>query len=313
VAIRAVGICGSDRHYFLHGGLGSFKQKLPMAMGHEAAGVVRESKSKQFKPGDRVAIEPATHCGTCDCCAMGRQNLCRSGTFLGANGPGACADYLVVHEQQLCVIPDDMSFECAALLEPLGVALHALRRHEPLPTESVTVFGCGSIGLSVLFLLKKEGIRQIFMIDRLAYRATFAKQFGATASFTLDDPYGEHIRKEMGNCGTSLTIDAAGNDLSVNGCLEMASTGGHVILIGIPETDTVAINPHKMRIKELTLWNCRRSNRTLETCIGIMEDDRALEGTITHRFPLESLQQGLEVASNYLDSVIKCVITNDRG
>ncbi len=310
VSIRAVGICGSDRHYFLHGGLGSFKQKLPMPMGHEPAGIVVESKSKNFKAGDRVAIEPATHCGSCYGCSLQRENLCGSGTFMGANSAGALADYVVVSDTQLEKIPDSMSFEMAALLEPLGILKHAMNLHRPQGTDAATIFGCGPIGLSMLYLLKKAGLKQVFMIDRLPYRCAFAKSFGATETFALGDPYEKAIKVRTGGIGTQLTIDAAGDDDSIDGCIRVSAPGGHMLFVGIPESDYVRFNPHKMRTKELVIHNVRRSNRTLQDCIKLTAGDGTLEKMISHRFPLESVQKAFEMVGNYSDGVIKCMIVN---
>ncbi len=308
VAIRAAGLCGSDRHYFLHGGLGSFKQKLPMPMGHEAAGEVVESRSTKFQPGDRVAVEPARHCDACADCLRGKYNLCTRGTFMGANAQGAFSDYVAVHEKQLMKIPDAMSYEMGALLEPLGVVLHALNLHPVTPDDTATIFGCGPIGLSMLYILQKKGVERIFMVDRLPYRRAFAKEFGASATFLLGDPWQGEIREKTSGRGTSLNIDAAGEEASINGCMQTAMSAGHIMLIGIPETDFVPLNPHKMRMKELTLQNVRRSNQTLEECIRLTTGDDTLARMITHKLPLESLQKGLELTGDYQDGVIKCMI-----
>jgi L-iditol 2-dehydrogenase len=308
VKIRAAGLCGSDRHYFLHGGLGSFKQKLPMPMGHEAAGEVIESRSAKFQSGDRVALEPARQCDACTDCLKGKYNLCTRGTFMGANAQGAFSDYVTAHEKQLMKMPDAMSFEAGALLEPLGVVLHALNLHPVTANDTATIFGCGPIGLSMLYLLRKKGVKQVFMIDRIPYRTAFAKEFGATEVFMLEEPWKEMIKEKTEGRGTSLNIDAAGEESSINGCMETSSTAGHIMLIGIPETDTVPFNPHRMRVNELTLQNVRRSNQTLRDCISLTTGDDTLARMITHRLPLESLQKGLELTGNYQDGVIKCMI-----
>ena len=127
VKIKATGICGSDLHFFRHGGLGSFKEKLPMHMGHEPSGIVVDSNnSKLFKTGDRVAIEPGCSCVQCYWCREGKENLCTGGTFMGAGVQGAFADFVIVKNHQLVKMPDSMTFECGSLLEPVGVALHSM-------------------------------------------------------------------------------------------------------------------------------------------------------------------------------------------
>jgi L-iditol 2-dehydrogenase len=205
-------------------------------------------------------------------------------------------------------MPDAMSFEAGALLEPLGVVLHALNLHPVTANDTATIFGCGPIGLSMLYLLRKKGVKQVFMIDRIPYRTAFAKEFGATEVFMLEEPWKEMIKEKTEGRGTSLNIDAAGEESSINGCMETSSTAGHIMLIGIPETDTVPFNPHRMRVNELTLQNVRRSNQTLRDCISLTTGDDTLARMITHRLPLESLQKGLELTGNYQDGVIKCMI-----
>lgn len=312
VEMKAAGICGSDRHYFLHGGLGSFKQLLPMYMGHEPSGVVIDANgSPNFKTGDRVAIEPARHCNDCEWCVRGQYNLCLKSEFMGANAPGAFADYIVIHEKQAEKIPDSMSFEMAALMEPLGVALHAFNLIKPTPQESVIIFGCGSIGLSMLYLLKKSGFNKIYMIDRLKYRAEFAERFGATKSFAVEEDYLAEIKKLTLGKGTQLSIDAAGDELSINGCIQTASINGKVLLIGIPEDDYVPFNPHKMRIKQLVLQNVRRSNQTLADCLSIVGEDKKLLDVVSHRFKLDDIQKAFETVANYSDNVLKCMLTKN--
>ena len=166
VAMKSVGICGSDMHYFKEGGLGSFKNPLPMYMGHEPSGVIVDSNgSSKFKDGDRVAVEPGMPCVTSYWSMKGKHNLCEKGTFMGANSQGAFADYVVVEELQLVKIPDSMSFNLASLLEPLGACLHTANLLEPKFTESATIFGSGPIGLCMFSILKKMGLKEIYMID----------------------------------------------------------------------------------------------------------------------------------------------------
>jgi L-iditol 2-dehydrogenase len=186
VAMKSVGICGSDMHYFKEGGLGSFKNPLPMYMGHEPAGVVVDANgSTKFKDGDRVAVEPGMPCITSYWSLKGKHNLCEKGTFMGANSQGAFADYVVVEELQLVKIPDSMSFNLASLLEPLGVCLHTANLIEPKFTESATIFGAGPIGLCMFSILKKMGLKDIYMIDKLPYRVEFAKNLEQLTHFYL--------------------------------------------------------------------------------------------------------------------------------
>ena len=312
VAVKSVGICGSDMHYFLEGGLGTFKQNLPMYMGHEAAGVVvNYFKKGKFKKGDRVAIEPGRPCFYCEWCIKGKHNLCIKGTFMGANTQGAFADYVVVHESQLVIIPSSMSFNTAALMEPLGVALHAVNLVNPKNTKSAVIVGSGSIGLSILFMLKKIGLSEIYMVDRLPYRVRFAKKMGATKSYIFKEAK-NGILKSTNNEGAMYVFDTGGTQDSIGLCVDVVKTSGTIGLVGIPGVDSISYNPHKLRTKEVTLKNVRRSNQTLEDCIMMFSKDKNLEKLITHEYKFEKIQNAFNLVSKYKGSVIKCVVRNGK-
>lgn len=311
VAIKSVGICGSDIHYFLEGGLGSFKQKLPMEMGHEPAGMVINSLAQEeFKKGDRVTIEPGRACFFCKWCVSGRQNLCLNVKFMGANAPGALADYVVVHKSQLAKIPAKMSFKMAALLEPLGIGLHAVNLIQPKNTESAVIFGAGPIGLCLMKILQKTGMKEIYLVDTLPYRVKFAEKMGATGAYVYRDAVAK-IKKITNNVGATYTFDAAGTQDSITACGELVSVGGTVGLIGIPTEDLITYNPHRLRTKEIRIQNVRRSNQTMHDCVKLFSDDFELEKMITHSFELNDVQKGFDLVSKFKDNVIKCVITNN--
>ncbi|MEK7669382.1 MAG: alcohol dehydrogenase catalytic domain-containing protein [Patescibacteria group bacterium] len=311
VAIKSVGICGSDIHYFLEGGLGSFKQKLPMEMGHEPSGVVVDSLADgEFNERDRVTIEPGRACFFCSWCVKGKHNLCENVKFMGANAPGALADYVIVHRSQLAKIPAKMSYKMAALLEPLGIGLHAANLIQPKNTESVVIFGAGPIGLCLMKILQKAGMSEIYMIDILPYRVKFAEKMGATKAFLFRDAIAE-IKKLTNNRGTTYTFDAAGAQDSITACGELVSVGGTIGLIGIPTDDFIKYNPHRLRTKEIRIQNVRRSNQTMHDCVKLFSNDFELEKIITHSFDFKDVQKGFDLVSAFKGNVIKCVITND--
>jgi L-iditol 2-dehydrogenase len=312
VAMKSVGICGSDMHYFKEGGLGSFKNPLPMYMGHEPSGIIVDSNgSEKFKEGDRVAVEPGMPCVTSYWSMKGKHNLCEKGTFMGANAQGAFADYVIVEELQLVKIPDNMSYNLASLLEPLGVCLHTANLIEPKFTESATIFGAGPIGLCMYSILEKAGVKDIFMVDKLPYRVKFAKEFGASESFLLADDYNKKIKELTHGMGTTMAIDTGGTAESIDGCINVSSVNGKVALIGIPEADFVNYNPHRMRTKELTIKNVRRSNQTLDDCVKHYTGDNNIEKIISHEFNFEDIQNAFDLVADYGDQVLKCIIKNN--
>lgn len=309
VKMEAVGICGSDLHYYLHGGLGSFKQKMPMEMGHEPAGIVVESKSKRFKEGDRVAIEPGLSCGNkCKCCEKGRHNLCSSVKFMGATDLGAFRDYAILSDRQLEKIPDAMSFEEASLMEPIGIAVHCMNRVNPQIGDSITIFGAGMIGISALLVAKKVGIKKVIMVDPLNSRLEMAKNYGATETVIADEKCLDVIKDLTNGEGTSICIDAAGKAITINNCFSAASLGGKVAIMGIPSEDYVSLNPHKMRIKELDIINVRRNNLTLPQCVALFSEDRSIINLVTNNSELEDIQSSFESCVENPQAVLKHMI-----
>lgn len=312
VQIKAVGICGSDLHYFLEGGMGSFKEKLPMSMGHEPAGIVVDNNGSQwFSNGDRVAIEPGLACRHCLYCLRGQHNLCSRIVFMGAKGaPGAFQEYMIIHESQLLKIDDNLSFEEGALFEPLGVAYHALNLINFRIHSTVAIFGVGPVGLCVLAMVKKAGAGKVFVIDKLDYRLQFARSY-YNADYIMNEEIDvvEFIKENTGGLGVNVAFDAAGKQNTVDRCFEVAAPGGKVVLIGIPTYDFLQYNPHKARIKELTVFNVRRSNQALHTCHDIVKRGEInVKNMITHRSKLEDIQKIFEIAGGYKDGVIKAMV-----
>ena len=311
VAVKSVGICGSDIHYFLEGGLGTFKQKLPMEMGHEPAGVVMDSlDNREFKQGDRVAIEPGRACLLCSWCLKGKHNLCLNVKFMGANAGGAFADYVIVHKNQLAKIPAKMSFKMAALLEPLGIGLHATNLIQPKRAERAVIVGAGPIGLCLMKILQKAGMSEIYMIDVLPYRVKFARKMGAGKAFLSRDAIAE-IKKATNNQGVIYAFDTAGTQNAITACGELVSAGGTIGLIGIPTDDFINYNPHRLRTKEIKIQNVRRSNQTIHDCVKLFSNDFELEKLVTHSFDFKDVQKGFDLVSTHKKNVIKCIITND--
>ena len=302
IKLLAVGICGSDLHFFRHCGLGSFKNPLPIDIGHEPSGIVVDSKSSLFAAGDSVAIEPGINCHKCKFCKKGLHNLCTNTKFLGANDIGAFRDYIILEPERLFKI-QNISFEKAALLEPLGVALHAINRVHCNIGEEVAILGSGTIGLCILSVLKKMGCK-VTIFDPLDYRLAFATRLGAdeTCINNANSKLVEFKNK------FSAVFDAVGTQDSMKKSVQLVATSGEICIVGIPEVDEIVINPHQMRVKEIILTNSRRSNQTLEMAYNLYYSDNQIEDIVTHCFPLEEIQTAFEMASGYLNGCVKIMI-----
>tara|TARA_R100000951_G_scaffold83290_1_gene71040 strand:- start:3669 stop:4685 length:1017 start_codon:yes stop_codon:yes gene_type:complete len=305
VKLKAVGICGSDLHYFKEGGLGSFKVPLPMGLGHEPSGEIVESNNVHFPVGTLVALEPGLVCHHCEYCVQGKHNLCKDVEFMSANAPGSFADYISVHVSQ-CFPVDKERFtpEMAALLEPLGVAAHTLNRLRPEPSSKFAIFGAGPIGLCLANWISHMGHEVTAIVDPLKYRTDIAVEKGWVTNGYNDD---EEVK---GIDQVDYVIDAAGFQNVIDKCYNVVKPGGKVALVGIPEVDSLEYNPHRMRIKEVDIVNVRRSNQNMDKLIDHYNRwDTEIESIVTHRFPLEDIQKAFEIAAGYEDDILKGMIT----
>ena len=314
VAMKAVGVCASDVHYYRDGRIGNHVCAFPQVLGHECAGKIAKTMgASSFHEGDRVAVEPGLPCMTCEHCKTGHFNRCPNVKFLGMPGlPGAFQEFLAFDEKQVIKIPDSLSFDEAALLEPMGVACHAVALAHIQKNETIAVFGAGAIGLLTLAIAKEYGAGESFIFDEHDFRLTHAKnEFHADHAVNVRDydPI-DYIQKQTTGRGVDVSFEAAGSSQSFEGALETARIGGRVFIIGIPAQDRISFNAHSLRRRELLVQNVRRSNGETRQCIDLLNQGRLKIGNLaTHHFPLERIAEAFEVAAGYKDNVVRAMIT----
>lgn len=313
VRVTAVAICGSDVHYYQHGRIGDQVLSAPMPLGHEFTGIV-EAAGHDYsgpRPGTRVAVEPGIHCGRCTQCRLGRPNLCPHVRFYGTPPvPGALREFVVHPGELLFALPSEVSDAAGALLEPLGIALYAVRQVGVTLGDTVLVLGAGPIGLLTAACARAAGAGRIIMTELLAYRIEFASRYVADA--VLDgskDVAAEVMRRTTGR-GADVVFECAGKPETVQQAVLAAAIGGRVGLVGIPETDEVPLAIHHARRRELALQNVRRSRFTLSQSIELVRRGSIrLDALATHFFALERTAEALELVAAYADGVIKAVVT----
>lgn len=291
VRVQSVGVCGSDLHWFGEGGIGDAKLDRPLVLGHEMAGLTAD--------GQRVAIDPAIPCGHCEFCERGHPNLCSNLVFAGhGHTDGSMRECMVWRDKSLFAIPDSLSFEDGAMLEPLGVAIHTVDLGKVKPGMSVAVIGCGPIGLLVIQMAKLSGASNIIATDKLPHRMGAAKAFGASQAFLAESgrELGE-IRAATSGRGVDVAFDASGAPDAVDMAFAAVSVGGKVILAGIPDEDKTTFTASIARRKGLTIKLVRRMKHTYPRAIELVSkglvDVRSL---VTHRFPLEQAAEAFRVA-----------------
>ncbi len=296
VRVSAVGICGSDLHWFNEAGIGDAHIAHPLILGHEFAGVVESGPLR----GRLVAVDPAVPCGRCEWCLTGRQNLCVNMHFAGhGEMDGALRTLLAWPAANLYPLPEPLDALDGAMLEPLGVALYALDLSPLRAGMSVGVFGCGPIGLLIIQLLRASGASHIIATDRLPHRLEAAESCGADRTFLVEDTT-DHaaIWAAAGQRGLDIAFEAAGDADALEAAVQAARPGGQVTVVGIPSDDRYAFTASSARRKELTVRIVRRMNHVYPRTIELAAAHRVnLHSLITHRFPLDQAPQAFQLAS----------------
>ncbi len=316
--VGAVGVCGSDLHTYEDGRIGDTVLQNPLVMGHEFAGTVAavgpdadSGLHQPLAPGQRVAVEPGLPCWHCDRCEEGHPNLCRTLHFMGLwPDDGALQDYVIVPSRNCFPIPDHFTMDDGALLEPLGVGLHAVDLAKIRVGKSVVVLGCGPIGLLIIRLAKLAGAMPVIAFDQFDWRLDAAKHWGADAVINIKggDPAAALLAQNGGR-GASVVFEAAWGGDAVGTAVEMADLGARVVLVGIPGDDRAGFKHSSARRKGLSLLLCRRMKHTYPRAIALADSGLfALQDLITHRFDLPQTGDAYALNAAYQDGVIKVMV-----
>jgi len=268
VRVTAVGICGSDLHWWDEGAIGDATLTHPLVLGHEGAGVIADGP----RSGERVAIDPAIPCETCRACRDGYRNLCYRIRFSGhGETDGMMREVMAWPSGLLHPLPDRVSDADGALLEPLGVAIHSADLgHLPFG-GTASVIGCGPIGLLLIQVLKAAGASSVLAVEPLPHRREAAGRLGADqvadpAAFTAGN-----LMAELTGFGVDVAFEAAGNDAGVELAMDSVRPGGRVVLGGIPGDDVIRFGASLARRKGLTIAMVRRMNEVYPRAISLAE------------------------------------------
>ena len=287
--VTAVGLCGSDRHWYEEGEIGETGLAAPLVLGHEFAAVIEGGP----RDGERVAVDPADPCGRCDPCRHGQGHLCASMRFAGqAPTDGALRTRMAWPASRCVALPASIADVEAPLLEVLGIALHAIDIAAIEPGMTAGVYGAGPIGLVLIRALRASGIHTIVATDRLGHRVAAALESGATTALAVGDGV---------DAAASLPVDVAfecaGDDAALDSAIRAVRPGGRVLLVGIPEGDRTAFPASAARRKELTLRLVRRMQATdLRRAIELVASGAIrLDGLVSHRLPLAAVSAAFEL------------------
>lgn len=311
VKLRAVGICGSDMHWY-QGHIGHTKMAVGQVLGHEPAGevVAVGPGVTGLAPGQKVAVEPAITCGHCELCRSGRHNNCVSSIFMGSpQMPGLFREYAVMPEHNAVAVPDRLTFDEITLLEPLAVMLHILELVPIGIGDSVAVMGAGPIGLLIASIARIAGAGRVFIADKVPHRLQLARQMGIERTIhTETESVEDAILDQTRGRGVDLVFDAAAALSTINAGIRVSRPGGRMVLVGIPDEIGLPIDIHTAMNKELNIQTIKRSNHNVHGALDLLDSGRISTGLITHHFPLEQTPQAFSTLAAYADGVGKVII-----
>ena len=313
VKLGAVGVCGSDIHYFVTGRIGTIVVDFPFTLGHECAGTVVEAGSgtTRVAVGDRVAIEPAMTCGKCDQCLAGRENTCRNNRFLGCPGQaeGSLSELLVMPEECCFKIDDGLDMGAATVSEPLAIGVYSVKQSALERGAKIGILGMGPIGRTVLLPALDQGCAAAYCTDKIAERCAASEQAGATwvGNPDREDVVSAILEREP--AGLDIVYECCGQQAAIDDSLDLLRPGGRLMLIGIPEVDRISFSPDKIRRKELTIVNVRRQRACLQLALDLIDRTRSqIDELITHHFPFSETKKAFDLVADYGDGVVKAMI-----
>ncbi len=307
VEVKAVGVCGSDVHYYEHGRIGTYVVRQPLILGHETAGVIVEvgTDVPQSRIGERVAIEPGIPDGTCEQCRAGRYNLCPNVRFFGTPPiDGSFANYVTVPTHFAYTLPDNMSNEEGAMIEPLSVGLWACRKARLRGGDHVLITGAGPIGLLAMKVAFALGVAKVTITDVFPQRLAIAQRLGATQILNV----AEQPLAEAG-IQADVLLECSGQQQALSEGIRSLRPAGMAVIVGMNPGEELRVPMSFMQNQEITLTGTFRYANTYADAIALVASGRIdVRSLVTGRYPLEAAEQALQ-ATKQDPTNIKSIVT----
>ena len=327
VRVRAAGICGSDIPRIYRTGA----HRMPLVPGHEFAGEV-EALGRHTAPDwlhRRVGVYPLIPCRECAVCRQGKYEMCRNYSYLGSRRDGGFAEYVAVPQDNLTMLPEKVTYEQAAMLEPMAVAVHAIRRLGPCVTDTAAVCGLGTIGLLTVMFLRAMGIKRILAVGSKEFQRRKALELGVREEDYCDagrQDVCRFVRERTDGAGADIFFECVGKNETIVQAVEAAAPGGRICLVGNPYSD--------VHLEKQTYWKILRSQLTVtgtwNSSFALGQDPESgrggdwnyvvsclrsgavrPEGLITHRYALRDLGQGFLLMRDKREEYIKVMAAVD--
>lgn len=312
VKIKRIGICGSDIH--VNHGKHPFT-KYPVTQGHEVSGEIAAlgDGAAKFKVGQRVVIEPQVVCGECYPCRHGKYNLCESLKVMGFQTTGTASEFFAVAEEKITPIPDSMSFDEGAMIEPLAVTVHAARRFSELKGAKVAVLGCGPIGLLLAQSCKALGAESVLITDISDKRLELAKKCGVdfTANTKVEN-FGDAMVKAFGEDKADVIYDCAGNDITMGQAIKYSRKGSKLVLVavyaGMANVDLAVLNDKELDLDTSMMYR----HEDYLTAIELVAAGKIqLKPLMTKHFAFKDYQAAYKFIDENQETTMKVIIDVD--
>lgn len=306
IRIKRVGICGSDLHYFEHGYCGSFVPSRPFILGHELTGevVAVNGDATLPAPGSRVTVNPARSCGLCEYCKSGRENLCRNTIMLGSgstNPPtnGAMAEYVSVRADQCHLLPEGFDDGFGAMIEPLAVALHAVKRSGSVSGKTILVTGGGTIGLLTALAAKALDASRVAVSDIVPERRKYALDSGVDLVLDPTEKNLDEKIKEITGDGFDAVFEASGAGAALRQAFQLVKPGGTIVQIGTLGTENVPLPANQLMVKEIQFLGSFRYANVFDEAIRLVSSGKIDLGPfITGILPLHDVNKAMHLAAD---------------
>jgi L-iditol 2-dehydrogenase len=313
VKLEYVGVCGSDLHYYEHGGIGGFKVQFPFVLGHEPGGVVVETGAgvTHLKPGDKVALEPGKTCGHCEFCRSGRYNLCPDVIFFATPPVDGVFQEYAAHEAGLCFkLADNMSTLEGALIEPLAVGFHAAQTGKARLGQTAVVTGSGCIGLVSMMAAKALGVSQVYQVDVVQKRLEKAKSLGASEIINgAEQDVVKRVAELTGGKGVDLVIETSGTEAAAAQGIGVLKKGGTQVFVGYSKTGMMNLPMGLALDKELTLKTIFRYRHIYPLAIDAVARGLVdIRNIVTNIFDFEDIQNAMDQSVHNKTEIVKSVI-----
>jgi L-iditol 2-dehydrogenase len=310
--LEAVGICGSDVHYYNHGRIGDFVVEFPFILGHECAGTIVELGEgvTSHKVGDRVALEPGVPCGKCEQCRSGRYNLCPDVKFFATPPYDGCLmNYVTFPAEFAFKLPDNVSSIEGALIEPLAIGINAALTGGVKLGDTVLVFGAGCIGLVSLLAAKAAGASKVIVADILPNRLKVAEKLGGIAVNSKEkDVVAEVMRLTEGK-GAQVVLDCAGFSQTVASSIRAAAIAGKIVVVGLGDSELSGLPFSMVSTHELTLTSIFRYRNIYPIAINaVAAGSIDISGIVSDRFTFDQTPEAYKIVSERASEVVKGVI-----